>query len=1158
MMELWGVGRALTARGKRVLLALGCLMVALMALSWASSASAATPYGNYPYEGTTGSCGATAYASCADYLASANINGGGANNYRSALIQDGQGNVIRVQNQMWSCDLPGGAGMPFDCHWFDLADPAASASNYTGSTPYNTPLTFTPPTSYAGGVAVVSQPAQGTASASGTSLTYTPPNGFIGTTSFTWYASGSGGNSATVTATITVQAPPIPTVSGSGGGGASIATNFNSPGSTTLTATSATTMAVASGPAHGSVSVSGFTVTYTPNTNYIGSDSFTVTATGPGGTSAPATVSVTVAPPPPPTISGSGSGGAGSISTTFNEPGSTTLSATDAQSLAVATPATHGSVSVSGFELIYTPQANYIGSDSFTVTATGLGGTSPPLAIAVTVAPPPPPVTAAASAATAFETPVTFALPVTGIFDSIAMVDPPAHGTISLSGTSATYSPAADYVGLDSFTFKATGPGGVSNTESAAITVASPGLPAVSDANVSTPQDTAVDISLAVSGVFWDVVVDAAPGHGATAISGTSIRYTPQGGFSGADTFAVLARGPGGDSFPATINVSVVAAPPPPEPEPEPEPPTPTPEPVATPLVQEGRKGQPIVFHISRTGVVSRSAPSLMAKSSARAAAAPDVGEAVGVELVTPPATGAARVQGMDVIYQPPEDFTGTAEFEYRLAMASGIYSRPATLTAIVHPDPTPILPALLEGQGVAGKPITVDLTQGATGGPFTGAAIVSIAPEDAGEGVVTATEDGRYLMTWRPNGQFTGEATVRYTLSNSSGTSQPGIVRLTVAVRPDPGRDADVIGLVNAQAGAMRRFGSAQISNVSRRMEAVRRGAESDFGVSLSPMRHDRDPFSSDSYRRASRDGLKPANMASVRAALRANDTNGGPKEPQAVNVWASGVVEVGSRDGASGRSGIDFQTDGISAGLDVRVSDRLLLGAGAGYGRDESEIGERGTKSDATALSGFVYGSFQPTKRGYLEALVGVSDIDFSSRRYVGETGNIVTGDRSGTSVFASLAGGYDFEAGGWRLTPYGRLEYTIGRLNAFTEQGDDTYALRYYGHNVENLTGALGLQADYPMEAPGGVFVPTFRAEYREALADSGKATASYADWQDSPLYRLNLTPYEARSLVLGTGLSWRSTAGVQLSIDAETTALQEDGRSVRLRAAASGSF
>jgi hypothetical protein len=54
-------------------------------------------------------------------------------------------------------------------------------------------------------------------------------------------------------------------------------------------------------------------------------------------------------------------------------------------SVAVASPPSHGSVEVSGLTFLYTPEAGYSGADSFTYTGTNENGTSAPAVISITV-----------------------------------------------------------------------------------------------------------------------------------------------------------------------------------------------------------------------------------------------------------------------------------------------------------------------------------------------------------------------------------------------------------------------------------------------------------------------------------------------------------------------------------------------------------------------------------------------------------------------------------------------------------------------------------------------------------------------------------------------------------------------------------------------------
>ncbi len=58
-----------------------------------------------------------------------------------------------------------------------------------------------------------------------------------------------------------------------------------------------------------------------------------------------------------------------------------------------------------------------------------------------------------------------------GIFNNLAIAIGPSKGTVSLSGSTATYTPNAGYSGPDSFTYTATGPGGTSSPATVSVNV---------------------------------------------------------------------------------------------------------------------------------------------------------------------------------------------------------------------------------------------------------------------------------------------------------------------------------------------------------------------------------------------------------------------------------------------------------------------------------------------------------------------------------------------------------------------------------------------------------------------------------------------------------------------------------------------------------------
>ena len=221
-------------------------------------------------------------------------------------------------------------------------------------------------------VSIVNQPSSGSAVASGDEAIYTPNADFSGSDSFTYTITDSGGLSVSGTASVTVNpvndAPTFTesfittnedtTSSGFSGGGV-VDVDDNSHTLTLLTL-----------PANGTVDSTHIYI-YTPNANFNGSDSFTYTATDSGGLSVTGTCEVTVNPVnDPPTATS-----ATIITNEDTASGWTTVSLTDVDlqnegdnyTISIVTQPSSGSAVASGDEAIYTPNADFSGSDSFTI-----------------------------------------------------------------------------------------------------------------------------------------------------------------------------------------------------------------------------------------------------------------------------------------------------------------------------------------------------------------------------------------------------------------------------------------------------------------------------------------------------------------------------------------------------------------------------------------------------------------------------------------------------------------------------------------------------------------------------------------------------------------------------------------------------------------------
>jgi len=235
----------------------------------------------------------------------------------------------------------------------------------------------------------ISDPAHGTAvvAANGT-YTYTPAANYNGPDYFTIDISDGNGGSVLVKVTITVT----PVNEAPTGTGDSKTTPENIPVNGTVTGTDGDgdqlTFSKATDPAHGTVTVGiDGSYTYTPNNKYNGHDNFNIAITDGNGSSITVTVDITVTPVnQPPTGTGDAK------STNENIPVSGTVSGTDPDgdklSFTQATSPAHGTATVnSDGSYIYTPNANYSGSDNFTISVSDGNGGTTTVNVTITVMP---------------------------------------------------------------------------------------------------------------------------------------------------------------------------------------------------------------------------------------------------------------------------------------------------------------------------------------------------------------------------------------------------------------------------------------------------------------------------------------------------------------------------------------------------------------------------------------------------------------------------------------------------------------------------------------------------------------------------------------------------------------------------------------------------
>src|SRR5213075_1623130 len=421
---------------------------------------------------------------------------------------------------------------------------------------------------------------------------------YNGPDSFTYKANDGLADSPT-NATVNITVTPVNDPPGTSG--AIVADDaYTTPEDTTLTVSAPGVLAndgdvdgdpitaiLVDSPAHGTLGLnSDGSFTYTPALNYNGPDSFTYKANdGQADSPTNATVSITVTPVNDPP----GTSGGIVADDAYTTPEDTTLTVVAPGVLAndtdidgdpitailVDSPA-HGTLGLnSDGSFTYTPALNYNGPDTFTYKANDGQADSPTNAtVSITVTPvnDPPGTSGGIVADDSYTTPEDTTLMVTapGVLanDTDVDADPltailvssPAHGTLNLnSDGSFTYSPALNYNGPDSFTYKANDGQADSPTNATVSITVTPvnDAPGATNDSASTPEDTAVTIAPLLNDSDPDgdplTITNATATSGTVVIvGGTNLLFTPAPDFNGTATIIYTTSDGNGGSASAT------------------------------------------------------------------------------------------------------------------------------------------------------------------------------------------------------------------------------------------------------------------------------------------------------------------------------------------------------------------------------------------------------------------------------------------------------------------------------------------------------------------------------------------------------------------------------------------------------------------------------
>jgi len=328
---------------------------------------------------------------------------------------------------------------------------------------------------------------------------------------------------------------------------------------------------------------------------------------------------------------------------------------------------------------------------------------------------------------------------------TVVSVSQPASGTVVNNGDFVTYAPAAGFQGEDSFTYTVSD-GSDSATATVTVTVNNDAPVAQPDsAETRSGESVQIDVLANDSDPNGDelaLVAVSGASNGTPSIVGDEIRYAPNDGFSGTDSFTYTVRDAGGAEATGEVSVTVSSQPP-----------------VAAPDSAQVIIGQSVDIDVLANDTD------------------PD-GDPITLTSVSAPLRGTAEIVGQRIRYTPDASGSGSDTFTYEIESDGGR----ATGTVSVEveaPAPTAVddSASTEENQPVSVEVLANDLD--GFGQPLT---IIDV--EDPSNG--TTRIEGTAVV-YTPETGFVGTDSFEYTIREQNGGTASATVTITVELANTP-----------------------------------------------------------------------------------------------------------------------------------------------------------------------------------------------------------------------------------------------------------------------------------------------------------------------------------------------------------------------------------
>ena len=319
---------------------------------------------------------------------------------------------------------------------------------------------------------------------------------------------------------------------------------------------------------------------------------------------------------------------------------------------------------------------------------------------------------------------------------------------------------------------------------------------------------------------------------------------------------------------------------------------------------------------------------------------------------------------------------------------------------------------------------------------------------------------------------------------------------------------------LTKNQSRASVKTMSQSITRISSRMNYIRPSNTNTFRQNIRLAMNFDDPFANQLFDSLARKFLKPK------------------KETKGWAVWTEGNVSFGRIGHHDGNLGQDIHSDGLTFGIDKKITENKTVGFAINKGWQDVEVGSGDAYMDAAAISLMTYSSFKLKESTYFETAIGIGEMDIDLDRSVTEGRN--KGIRKGNQLFGSFT--YllepDIEDEEKNLNYYTRVDLGFTQLDPYTETGDGT-AVHYNRQNVKSASLSVGFNLRKMIEIENGILTPHLKFEIGKDKTINSLSEAYYIN-DTSTIYTNAIADQNSEHALLSLGLGAQLNGDLTINI------------------------